>query len=736
MLKAILKRQGAEQGTEEWLRERSGLITATDMPTILGLNPHSSKEDLLNKKKTVNPVPLSSEATIWGNLFEDVAAGCYRQKHNPKAELIQPNLVYHQSEDFLAASPDRIVEKKGGTPFLLEIKCPWKRSLSPKPAEMYLAQVQHQLEVCDLELGYLWECSFGTYRDKKQFEADKMHKIKGCQNGETYWFLKESRLTKVERDKEWYDEVVYPELKRFYRKLTCRKRGRKGELLVDSIRHDEYITPYSLVNYLRQDALLDWLEMYGEENGFRKDPTNEFFTMLRSQKTQLVERVRVELGEAKKCQSVEATNDAIRLRLPLIENAVLVIPELKMKITAPFLKFEEKEKCYRVIDIKFKKLTKLKNKQVLSLARNQIPVQLNAYWAAQALKSKQRGKEIKPLIYGSNGSGFVDLDKLELQYKTKWEDAIAWRNQLVAVGKGYKPGENTYMSPNMCNSKDYPWHSAKAELAQSLGDITQVWQCRPKHRALALEDGIGSVNSDSCTAENIGFNNLGFGTKHATTVNAILRQCRSKYQRLPMDWTGIVDHQPKRDYYIDLEFIGSLLFGKSHPNMIYLIGFGQLVGKSWEFTSMVADKLDTTSEKSILLKYKSWVESLDVVPRLIHWSSAEPSQFAKAFARHGLVEPKVEYLDLMRVFIDTPITVKGCVNFKLKTITAALSKHGLIEQNYDDSECSNGADSMIVCWKHYGFYGSNIDYEIDLMNTILKYNEIDCKVLQEIHNLF
>ena len=51
MLKKILERQGAAQGTAEWLNQRRKLITATDMPTIIGLNPFCSIDQLLQKKK-------------------------------------------------------------------------------------------------------------------------------------------------------------------------------------------------------------------------------------------------------------------------------------------------------------------------------------------------------------------------------------------------------------------------------------------------------------------------------------------------------------------------------------------------------------------------------------------------------------------------------------------------------------------------------------------------------------
>ena len=73
---------------------------------------------------------------------------------------------------------------------------------------------------------------------------------------------------------------------------------------------------------------------------------------------------------------------------------------------------------------------------------------------------------------------------------------------------------------------------------------------------------------------------------------------------------------------------------------------------------------------------------------------------------------------------------------KLKNITKALHSHHLIKTNYDDSECNNGADAMLLCWQHYGFIGQDVDYEVSPMTQIIEYNRIDTKVLEDIHSLF
>ena len=150
----------------------------------------------------------------------------------------------------------------------------------------------------------------------------------------------------------------------------------------------------------------------------------------------------------------------------------------------------------------------------------------------------------------------------------------------------------------------------------------------------------------------------------------------------------------------------------------------------------VADALSTYSEKAIINQFHTWIRGLTHVPRFIHWSCAEPSQHRAACTRHCITAPEMTYVDLMKVFIDTPLTVKGCLNFKLKNITKALHANGLIQSNYDDLECTNGVDAMVLCWQHYGMIHKDVEFEVKPMDSIIKYNRIDTKVLYDIHELF
>jgi len=140
---------------------------------------------------------------------------------------------------------------------------------------------------------------------------------------------------------------------------------------------------------------------------------------------------------------------------------------------------------------------------------------------------------------------------------------------------------------------------------------------------------------------------------------------------------------------------------------------------------MIIDQMFETIEKITM------EANVDYVPSTYHWSSAEVSFLKRANARHGNVWNinKLNFFDFLTVMKEEPIVVKGALNYSLKTIGKALHGLSMIETNWDEGECSNGLDAMILAYNYYrdGKKG-------DIMDSIIKYNEIDCKMICEIIN--
>ena len=87
------------------------------------------------------------------------------------------------------------------------------------------------------------------------------------------------------------------------------------------------------------------------------------------------------------------------------------------------------------------------------------------------------------------------------------------------------------------------------------------------------------------------------------------------------------------------------------------------------------------------------------------------------------------------MFRSEPIGIKGCLNYGLKTVAKTFHKHGYIKTIWDSgSNCLDGADAAVGAYKiEKKTKILNIPFSSDpLSKEIVKYNEVDCKVLYEI----
>ena len=126
------------------------------------------------------------------------------------------------------------------------------------------------------------------------------------------------------------------------------------------------------------------------------------------------------------------------------------------------------------------------------------------------------------------------------------------------------------------------------------------------------------------------------------------------------------------------------------------------------------------------------------ISKMYHWYFAEVSAYNSFKSRHQynqIIDSHIKFYDLNKVFINEPVTINGALDFSLKTIAKALNKNKLIDCTWDiTSPCSNGLNAMILANNIYEKNSHDIDHE-PIMKKIIYYNEIDCKVMWEIHNL-
>ena len=156
-----------EQRSPEWYVFRENLITASSWGNVLGYIG-SPKEVILQKCGHEPSQFKGNVHTVWGTKYEPVAGAIYEYRMGKK--VIDFGCLRHPMDEnfFLGASPDGISDDG----VMLEIKCPPRRIIEKIPTNYYWAQMQGQLEVCDLERCDFLECKIAEYDDEESYLDD------------------------------------------------------------------------------------------------------------------------------------------------------------------------------------------------------------------------------------------------------------------------------------------------------------------------------------------------------------------------------------------------------------------------------------------------------------------------------------------------------------------------------------------------------------------------------------
>lgn len=164
-----------DQRTPEWYEFRNNRLTASDLWSVMDLN-QSKMHDILKKKCGVEQSYKPGPALLHGIKFEDVATWIYQKRND--VDVVEFGCLPHRFVPYFGASPDGICgiksKNKNYIGRMLEIKCPKSRVITGFIPEVYRAQIQGQLEVCDLEYCDFLECEIKVYDSKEAFIEDSL----------------------------------------------------------------------------------------------------------------------------------------------------------------------------------------------------------------------------------------------------------------------------------------------------------------------------------------------------------------------------------------------------------------------------------------------------------------------------------------------------------------------------------------------------------------------------------
>ena len=180
----IKKLPQPEQKSKEWFELRHNMITASDIGTVIGVNPYETIFNFIQKKCGVISVNFNNKFVHHGKKYENIAALYYENLYNVKTD--EYGLIQSDKYSFLGASPDRICSEStldGNTSDMvgrmIEIKCPYKRAIKTSGEiygvicpQYYWCQVQLQLEVCDLDECDFFQCDIKEYNNYHEWLED------------------------------------------------------------------------------------------------------------------------------------------------------------------------------------------------------------------------------------------------------------------------------------------------------------------------------------------------------------------------------------------------------------------------------------------------------------------------------------------------------------------------------------------------------------------------------------
>ncbi len=355
--------------------------------------------------------------------------------------------------------------------------------------------------------------------------------------------------------------------------------------------------------------------------------------------------------------------------------------------------------------------------------------------------------------------GVIDYKTFDYSVINKTIKAIEWYRDLAVYGKNWdlKNPIRYELRPNMSNTKDYPWHELKEQIAEENKELTSIWMVGTKNREHAFKQHIFKWDDPKCNSDSLGIT----GKKRKNIVDSILKHNKvdnpNKNKIIPEKIkNNMEDWQVENglDFYIDFETLSTqminsgqnLVKGKPIHNLLFMIGVYYKENNAYKYKNFTINKISLEEERRIMDEFINFIEGIQLTyikengiinmsnarKRFFYWSNAEEvileavNKRNRNFFNNFLNNST--FIDMLRVFHDEPIIIPEHRKFGLKEIGKKMYKYNFINTTWVSEGPENGLDAML---KACNFFKDK-DKNSETMEQIIKYNNNDCKVLLEI----
>lgn len=458
----------------------------------------------------------------------------------------------------------------------------------------------------------------------------------------------------------------------------------------------------------------------------------------------------------------------------IIKNQVLLsmIESLNQERYSKILEYLKKnKKRYSIINIKCSKFTFSSDQIHINNTNNNVIFQKSKNIIEQMCLNEMLKQENSiSFILGNTNINIqpinivkqlivVDHNDRDLGIKKDIFSGLKWLNNLK-VNINNLSFDNLpqipELCPNMKNNEDFPWHNLKIQLAKKKNEITLLPYCGPKKRNRCYK--LGKTSFQDCNSSDLTCNS----NKRSKIVDSTIRlnQHDNSILILPRRIKNFKNLQKLRkqpiEFYVDFETVGTFIDDISDSNSdtkIFMIGCFSVIythdfkNYNTEFKTFTAKTLQKDDE---ILIVKQWLDYMSETynkygqennikkkirfynPPIYHWSKAEPIVLNNFWIRHQLPNQmsKLNFVDILDIFKNEPIIIRDTFSFSLKEISNSLFKLGLIKTIWKESKICSGKNALFYAWN---YYNSSIKDET-IMEQIIEYNYVDCKVMEEIMN--
>jgi len=441
-------------------------------------------------------------------------------------------------------------------------------------------------------------------------------------------------------------------------------------------------------------------------------------------------------------------------------------------ISAPALDIGDRH--YVVVDIKYTGLNlSVRGKILNSGSAPAYKVQLHIYNRALGRLQGYRpprafllGRSWKQTVRGTTTRGNECMDRLgPVEHnettragtlRQRADAATAWIRRMRSDGHGWDALPEPSVDELRPDAGGAPgvWASAVEQIVETSGDLTVLRGVGVDRRREANEAGLFDWRDDRVTPAALGVK----GAVAAPMLEKLLEVNRrpgpvvrpDQVETARSEWIDV----PPLEFYVDFETVSDLddhflsIPAKGGQPLIFMVGCGHVEDSEWRFECFTADALTEPAEAVLI---EQWLDHMADVcnqldpgarPRVFHWSAAEVSYLQTAYnaavERHGnrgreWATPR--WFDfLSQVIRREPVVVRGSHGFGLKAMANALHAENLIDTQWKTGP-TDGLGAMVGAWwcqKEVAEGRAAKLMDLDLMQEIRDYNEVDCRAMMEV----